>query len=87
MVIKINSYYYLGKKKIITNTWEVEEPNAKEIVLGGDYPNTFKKIKEYLFDVHFISSYSNCYVNEGIYHVDFGSHTHFIEFYQLYGGN
>lgn len=87
MVIKINSYYYMDSKKIVTNTWEVNEPDAKEIVLGGNYPNTFKKIKEYLDDVHFFSYYYNCYVQDGIYHVDFGSHTHFIEFYQLYGGD
>ena len=87
MIIKINSYYYLGEKKIITNTWEVDEPDARTIELGEDYPNTFKKIKEYLDDVHFTSYYYNCHVYNGIYHVDFGSHTHFIEFYQLYGGD
>ena len=38
-------------------------------------------------DVHFTSYYYNCHVYKGIYHVDFGSHTHFIEFYQLYGGD
>lgn len=87
MVIKINSYYYMDSKKIVTNTWEVDEPDAKEIVAQGKYPNTFKKIKEYLDDIHFKSYYYNCFVEKGVYHVDFGSHTHFIEFYQLYGGN
>ena len=87
MIIKINSYYYTNGKKIITNTWEVNEPGVNTISMGEKYPNVFKKIKEYLDDIQFKAYYYRNCIEDGIFRVDFGSHTHFVEFYQLYGGN
>lgn len=88
MVIAVECFYYLNNKRTVIKRWEVNEPNVKNIEICGEYPETFKSIKKYLDEIHFKSYYYNCHVNpEGhIYHVDFGSHTHFIEFYELYGG-